>query len=117
MPGVRRKDRAKTQPVTFEAEGKAEAAEASAAEETFKRPLPPAAAAAATLGSVRRHVRSDSTPNMPALQEAVMAAQNGGGDDEDDDKVKWPVRPGQRTLTKPPEPASGRSSSYTTQIS
>ena len=85
MPGVRRKDRAKTQPVTFEAEGKAEADRAeSAAAADLK-----ATKAAASLGSVRRHVRSDSTPNMPALQEAMAAQNGGGGGDEDADKVKW----------------------------
>ena len=91
MPGVKRKERGKTQPVRFEvppqepevteeAKGQSEGQGQGQGEGQSKDDTD-----GSSTKRFARHTRSHSTPNMPALEEALSAtsqSQNGGEEEK-----------------------------------
>ena len=82
MPNIRRKERGKTQPVRFDVPSEPEVKEAKCqgqgqdqGHDQGQEDNPD--------GSTKkraRHTRSHSTPNLPALDEALSASQNNGAE-------------------------------------
>ena len=97
MPGVKRRERerGKTQPVRFEEVQPTKEGKGQGQGEGQDAPSSKASSGAAEDGSSAkrlRHTRSHSTPNMPALEEALSSAKsnNDGGQGEKVKAIKSP---------------------------